>query len=90
MPAAPSPELREENARLRKKLDDLAMDVARREGELRAQAWRITELENAGGGSGASARVTELERELDALRQALKQEHALVERLQNGELGRGG
>lgn len=36
----------EEVARLRRKLDDLALEVARRDGELVAQAWRITELEN--------------------------------------------
>lgn len=86
-------ELREENARLKKKLDELAMDVARREGELRAQGWKITELENVGGRMGEAppangGRVGELERdlmksreELDALRQALRQEHALVEQL---------
>lgn len=97
--AAPAPvqsdgaiaELREENAKLRKKLDELAMEVARREGELRAQGWKITELENAGGHKMVPAngsKVVELERdlaksreELDALRQALRQEHALVEEL---------
>jgi hypothetical protein len=110
-PAAPAAdpavaELREENARLRKKLDELAMEVARREGELRAQGWKITELENAGGRGALPAngsKVLELERdlaksreELDALRQALRQEHALVEQLRSGgtgasgELGRGG
>ena len=107
LPAEPSPELRDENARLRKKLDELAMEVARREGELQARGWRITELENAaastpakGNGQhhdGDGARAAELERELaktreelDALRQALRQEHALVEQLRAGELGRGG
>jgi hypothetical protein len=112
-PVAPAPavlgELRDENAKLRKKLDELAMEVARREGELRAQGWKITELENAGGRALAPAngpKVLELERdlaksreELSALRQALRQEHALVERLKAseaseagdpGELGRGG
>jgi hypothetical protein len=105
-PAAPDAavsELRDENARLRKKLDELAMEVARREGELRAQGWRLTELENAGGRGAMPAngsKVLELERdlaksreELDALRQALRQEHALVEQLRSassGELGRGG
>jgi hypothetical protein len=95
-PGASSPdpqlnEVRDENAKLRKKLDELAMEVARREGELRAQAWRLTELENAGvraPPAGNGSRVTELERdleqsreELSALRQALRQEHALVEQL---------
>ncbi|MCL2779657.1 MAG: hypothetical protein FWD73_16830 [Polyangiaceae bacterium] len=37
----------EELTRYRRKLDELALEVARRDGELRAQAWRITELENA-------------------------------------------
>jgi hypothetical protein len=96
-------ELREENARLKKKLDELAMEVARREGELRAQGWKITELENVGARGGLApangSKVIELERdlaksreELDALRQALRQEHALVEQLRAGspELGRGG
>lgn len=92
-PAAPPAiaELREENAQLRKKLDELAMEVARREGELRAQGWKITELENVGGRTSTPAngsKVVELERdlaksreELSALRQALRQEHALVEEL---------
>lgn len=85
-------ELEEENAKLRKKLDELAMEVARREGELRAQGWKITELENVRGpgapAAGNGSKLTELERdlaksreELDALRQALRQEHALVEQL---------
>lgn len=88
-------DLREENAKLRKKLDELAMEVARREGELRAQSWKITELENAGGPrlvAGNGSRVSELERELaksreelDALRQALRQEHALVEELRGAK-----
>jgi len=34
-----------ENATLRAKLDGLALDVARREAELQARAWRIAELE---------------------------------------------
>jgi hypothetical protein len=36
----------DEVARLSRKLDALAAEVARREGELVARAWRITELEN--------------------------------------------
>ena len=96
----------EEVARLRRKLDELALEVARREGELVAQAWWITELENekarllssarakqapapspapspadapAGGGSRGPDLERELARtrdELDALRQALTQEHS--------------
>lgn len=41
-----------EMARMRRKLDELAMEVARREGELVAQAWRIEELESARQASG--------------------------------------
>jgi hypothetical protein len=37
--------IRAENGELRKKLDALALDVARREGELQARGWRISELE---------------------------------------------
>ncbi len=106
----------EEVARLRRKLDDLALQVARREGELVAQAWRITELENEKGGLVASleretrrqaavaappapaskARLEaassdlqgELARtrdEIDALRQALTQEHAARISAESGE-----
>ncbi len=95
----------EEVARLRRKLDDLALEVARRDGELTAQAWRITELENEKGRRIASApaaasppaaaptsRVAHLERdlasarnELDALRQALTQEHAARIAAESGE-----
>ena len=42
----PDPAAVAEMARLRSKLDELASEVARREGELTARAWRITELEN--------------------------------------------
>jgi hypothetical protein len=37
--------LAEENARLRQKLDALALELARREGESQASAWSIVELE---------------------------------------------
>jgi hypothetical protein len=95
----------EEVARLRRKLDELALEVARREGELAARAWRVTELENdkarltarlataapatTPGGSRPSADVErELARardELDALRQALAQEHAARVAAESGE-----
>lgn len=84
--------LEDENVRLRQKLDELASEIARREGELTARAWRITELENARDALGAPASPageldagarSELEAslarardEVDALRQALAQEHA--------------
>lgn len=87
------PALEEEVVRLRAKLDELAGEVARREGELTARAWRISELENERGRRTAygDPEMTrddpdlraDLERELaraqsevDALRQALAQEHA--------------
>ena len=93
----------EEVVRLRRKLDDLALQVARREGELVAQAWRITELENekarllAAPPPPAQARIQagatpdlegELARtrdEIDALRQALTQEHAARIAAESGE-----
>ena len=37
--------LYDENVRLRSKLDALALDLARREGELATTTWRVTELE---------------------------------------------
>ena len=76
-----------ENGELRAKLDALALEVARREGELQARAWRIAELEERvaslearpaaaaerpAGGAGGGASV---QAELNALRQALAQEH---------------
>lgn len=93
----------EEIARLRRKLDELASEVARREGELAARAWRITELEaERARAAAAQARSapeppprdgsTELEAELgrardelDALRQALTQEHAARVAAESGE-----
>ena len=113
-PAAPGV-APEDVVRLRRKLDALALEVARREGELAAQAWRITELENDKRELVASARAAapsrqppptpplvvepasatrpgEVERELaaardelDALRQALTQEHAARVAAESGE-----
>jgi hypothetical protein len=90
----------EELGRLRRKLDELALEIARREGELVAQAWRIEELE-AKQPAGEVRSPTEdaskdsakdLERELgrvrdelDALRQALTQEHAARVAAESGE-----
>ncbi|AKU99725.1 response regulator receiver [Labilithrix luteola] len=53
-----------EMARMRRKLDELAMEVARREGELVAQAWRIEELENARetSGGGRASEILAAER----------------------------
>jgi hypothetical protein len=91
----------EETLRLRAQLDALALDLARREGEVHASAWKVTELER---------RVEEFTRspadpravpdqddrrlvaaldEVDALRRALAQEHEarvkLEERAQGSE-----
>jgi hypothetical protein len=87
----PDPEV----ARLRTKLDELASDVARREGELVARGWRITELENELARVLAPAErkaSPDSERsrdqrddELDALRQALAQEHAARVAVESGE-----
>lgn len=92
-----------EVAQLRRKLDELALEVARREGELQARGWKITELENeltrakskeraAPSGDPQAGRAGELERdlmrardELDALRQALTQEHAARMAAESGE-----
>jgi hypothetical protein len=103
----------EEVVRLRRKLDDLALQVARREGELVAQAWRITELENekariavaleresaarvappappkarlhAGGSPDLEGELARTRDEIDALRQALTQEHAARIAAESGE-----
>ncbi len=95
----------EEVARLRRKLDELALEVARREGELTAQTWRITELENekrrlaakaarpaspapapaAPAPAGIDRDLAAARDELDALRQALTQEHAARVAAESGE-----
>lgn len=97
------------NAELCAKLDTLAMDLARREGERVESAWRISELEQQisrlelaesestptiapprmpeSGGTEAqqSAHILDLQNELDALRQALAQEHEARVRVESGE-----
>jgi hypothetical protein len=74
---------------LRARLDALALDLARREGEAHASAWKIEELERKLTESAAPAappppRGT-LHDEIDALRQALVQEHAARVRVEAGE-----
>jgi len=98
--AAPPPQVApEELTRLRRKLDEMAMEMARREGELVARGWRIAELErqlvssaSVPPSSPSSAAPgpdrVELDRlrdELDALRQALTQEHAARVAAESGE-----
>ncbi len=79
----------EDHDRLKKKLDELATDVARRDGELVAQGWRITELENENKklsrNDGTNDDLAKARDELDALRQALTQEHAARVRAESGE-----
>jgi hypothetical protein len=87
---------------LRQRLDAMAHDVARREADARAQAWRVTELEEKlKMASSAAARVAtatvasdptddaralaRAQIELDALRQALAQEHEVRARLESGD-----
>jgi hypothetical protein len=91
--------LTEENARLHARLDALALDLARREGESHATAWTISELERklasaspatppAATPSGPSAmppRLAAALDELDALRHALAQEHDARTRAESGE-----
>lgn len=92
-PAPPpeNPTLRDENARLRRQLDALAVDLARREADAHASGWTVTELER---------RLAELERqsapvspgaalsqaldEVDVLRRALAQEHEARVRVESG------
>ena len=88
----------EEVARLRRKLDELALEVARRDGELVAQAWHITELETDKARIAAAAAReraplpspkaavdASVRDELDVLRQALTQEHAARVAAESGE-----
>jgi|HubBroStandDraft_6_1064221.scaffolds.fasta_scaffold221231_2 hypothetical protein len=73
----------EENARLRERLDSLALDLARREGEAHASAWKVAELERRlaqgtpmmGNGPGPVAQLSAALDEVEALRRALVQEH---------------
>jgi hypothetical protein len=77
--------LAEENTRLRERLDALALDLARREGEAQAATWSITELQRrldrrgdrpgpAPDGDLQGKLAAALD-ELDALRKAFVQEH---------------
>ncbi len=107
IPPRPDPAVASEMARLRLKLDELAGEVARREGELTARAWRITELEKelarleraheearkakpaarpiGTEGVDLGAELARAQGELDALRQALAQEHAARVAAESGE-----
>ncbi len=84
---SPDPQI----AILERNLDALAAEVARREGELTARGWRITELENALAARPArsveppSPSPGPMHDEVDALRQALAQEHAARVAAESGE-----
>jgi hypothetical protein len=91
-----------ENAALRAKLDAMALDIARREGELQTLTWKIAEQAEQLRAGAPDGRVGRLEDELDFVKKALTQEHearvraesdlarqaALVEKL-SGELDAG-
>lgn len=67
---------------MRRRLDDLALEVARREGELEARAWRIKELENERDLSSAeakNARAREAERRAELERVTSELERARSE-----------
>jgi len=89
-------QLRADNVALRSKLDALALEAARREGEITTRGWRIAELEqlmaqvaSAPANSADPSALARVQDELDALRQALTQEHAARVRVESGEeLGR--
>jgi hypothetical protein len=107
--AAPADDvMARENVTLREKLDALALDLARREGEAQAAAWAVAELERRVGQAertvaerAVSQAVTpvlataDLQAvqgklaaaldELDVLRQAVAQEHAMRIRAESGE-----
>ncbi len=84
----------EETVRLRAQLDALALDLARREGEVQASAWRVTELERrveeftqapADGRvvpDQDDRRLAAALDEVDALRRALAQEHEVRVKLE--------
>lgn len=87
----------EENLELRRKLDALAAEVARREADSQAASWRIAELEQAvaartsqpappDDGQVAALRdqLAAARDELDVLRQALAQEHEARKRSESG------
>jgi hypothetical protein len=91
-----------ENASMRAKLDAMALDIARREGELQTLTWKIAEQAEQLQARAPEGRAVRLEEELDFVKKALTQEHesrvraetelarqaALVEKL-SGELDAG-
>jgi hypothetical protein len=97
-PAATDDAMAQENLQLRQKLDALALQLAHRDGEAQAAAWTIAELERRAAQASARAPAPTLPPagdlnhqlaaaldELDALRQAVAQEHAQRLRAESGE-----
>jgi hypothetical protein len=91
-----------ENAELRRKLDALAVELARHEGERQARDWTIAELERrletapAAPQAADANRAADLQRrlagaldELDVLRRALAQEHEARVRAESAECPKG-
>jgi len=88
-----------ENAQLHARLDALALELARREGESQASAWTVAELERKlaaappvapaapapKGPATMPPRLAAALDELDALRRALAQEHDARTRAESGE-----
>jgi hypothetical protein len=79
-----------EDTGLREKLDALALELARRHGELEAARWRISELEQriarpAVASSPKPASASTGADEVDALRQALVKEHQARTTAESGE-----
>ncbi len=73
----PSEEPVADDSALRERLDALALELARREGEAQAAGWTIAELERrlAEGGTHEQPKLAAALDELDALRRAFAQEH---------------
>jgi hypothetical protein len=98
---SPSPEgdtLAEENSELRRKLDALALELARHEGERQARAWTIAELErrlaaaadltqvrDSSAGPNIERQLAAALDELDVLKRALTQEHEARVRAESGQ-----
>ncbi len=90
-------DLEAENDSLRAKLDALALEAARREGDLTTTGWRVVELEQQISALRADTarepklaapqapNATALEEELAVLRQALAQEHEARVRAESGD-----
>lgn len=99
--AAASEQVARKNAELREKLDALALEAARREGDVQSTAWRIAELEQqlesanavsphsaeqpAARGGDADPRLADALEQIGVLQQALSQEHDALRRAEAGE-----